>query len=63
MENRLLCKPAVVETNEEARDAEEMYPTVPRPVTVEMKLLACPTPFTVERIVDANSVGSMNVLM
>jgi len=55
--------PATVETKEDAREAEEIYPAVPKPATVEMKLLACPTPITVEIIVDCSSVGSMKLLI
>jgi len=52
-----------VEIREEVRDAEEIYPAVPNPATVEIKLLACPTPMTVETIVDCNSVGSIKLLI
>ena len=35
----------------------------PRPLTVDVKLLVIPSPVTVDRILDANSVGSMKVLI
>ena len=53
----------VVEMNEEVIDKEEIYPLEPNPWTVETKLLVIPIPETVEVIVEANSLGSMNVLM
>lgn len=40
-----------------------MYPADPRPVTVEVKLLVIAIPATVEVMEEANSVGSMNVLI
>jgi hypothetical protein len=47
----------------EAKEALETYPAVPNPVTVEVKLDCKPIPTTVERTVEASSVGSINVLI
>lgn len=47
----------------EAKEALETYPAEPRPVTVDVKLDCKPIPVTVERTVDASSVGSIKVLI
>jgi hypothetical protein len=47
----------------EANDAEDTYPAVPNPVTVEVKLDCNPIPTTVERTVEASSVGSIKLLI
>ena len=47
----------------EIKERVETYPEDPRPLTVDVKLLVIASPATVDVILDANSVGSMNVLM
>ena len=47
----------------EARDVVEIYPTLPNPITVDVRLGCNPMPVTVERRVDASSVGSIKVLI
>ena len=44
-------------------DKVEIYPKDPKPATVDVKLLWRPIPVTVDNTVDANSVGSINVLI
>jgi hypothetical protein len=57
--NPAVWKKRVVDT----KDTLETYPTVPKPITVEVRFDCNPIPATVERTVDASSVGSINVLM
>jgi hypothetical protein len=47
----------------DANDALETYPADPRPITVEVRFGCKPIPATVDKTVEANSVGSINVLM
>jgi hypothetical protein len=47
----------------ETKEREETYPAVPRPATVEVNLVLSPRPITVETIDDANSVGSIKLLI
>ena len=47
----------------DAKEALDTYATVPRPITVEVRFGCRPIPATVERTVEANSVGSIKVLI
>jgi hypothetical protein len=58
VEVRVLVKPDVVER----RERDEIYPAVPKPVTVEAIVVPSPRPTTVEVTVEASSFGSINEL-
>ena len=53
----------VVKIKEDVKESVEIQSDDPRPCTVETKLLVIPKPVTVDVIDDANSVGSIKVLI
>ena len=63
LRNPAVWNASVVDTMDDVKEAVEIYPIDPRPVTVEVKLLVIAIPATVDAILEASSVGSMNVLI
>ena len=52
-----------METKEEVKEADDIYPIEPRPVTVDCKLDVIAIPATVDVMEEANSVGSIKLLI
>jgi len=62
VDRRLVCRPDVVDTREDVRDNEEIYPEEPSPTTVDRKLLPIAIPATVEATVEVSSLISIKLL-